>query len=131
MGSRVCGIIVGMMLFGIAGVVCLTSSLFSAPPAPVVHQGEWEMRSTPEVVRYHVAEDAQRIQLTLDLQVDTGRLEWAVTDPAGEVCWQGHLTAEHAVLHTRHFQAIPGDWQLELALSDTSGQFEARWESQS
>lgn len=129
MGSRVCGVIVGVMLLGVAGMVCLTSSLFPAPSRMVSHGGQWSLHSAREVVRYHVPGAVQHVQLALDVQADTGELVWTVLDPAGEVCWQGQLIAGEHVARTLDFPAQRGEWRLVFTLHDVTGHYEARWES--
>ncbi len=101
-------------------------------------QSQTQVRSTGNAVgssetyehSLPVPEQADRVELLVELEAASGSVTWTLVDPFGEVrAEQSEVEGEYEGHET--FESIPGDWRLAVTFEDLSGSYDfrlrARW----
>lgn len=83
--------------------------------------------SKTETLTLDVSAVADSVSLEMFFDVDGGTVQWMLTDPDGEVRWEG--TAARTVKESRRFDTIAGEWLLDVTAASASGKYSVRWEA--
>jgi hypothetical protein len=68
--------------------------------------------------------DLQKIEVRFEVLIDNGSLAWKLTDPEGVPRWEGNINAAHCAKDARTFDALDGEWTMELVLDEFTGKGE-------
>ncbi len=71
--------------------------------------------------------NAERLEFSLEVLLTSGAASWVLTDPEGEVRWEGTAEPGRRVRETRSYSPLEGDWRLTLALDKAGGRYEWLW----
>ena len=78
-----------------------------------------------------VPEVAERVLLSIELEVNNGSVSWLLTDPSGALREEGESRQGDTVKRELHFDSREGTWNLRLAFEDMSGAYDfslrAQW----
>lgn len=132
MKSRVCGIILSLLILGITGLVLLLGNLLGTAPNRVLAEtaAALEGAHTIRTERCTIDSDQGRFQLELQITLDSGTLTWRLADPDGAIRWTGRATGPGHHIRSRAFDSTAGEWALTLAQAQAVGEYHTRWASQ-
>jgi len=114
----------------IAATVLLLAALAAGCSRPSLRLEETQSfrdADHQQTVEAQVSPDVERLELSLDLEVEGGTVAFEVLDPLGTVVWRGDVTSGGRLADSRDFTPIEGRWRLDLDLQAASGRYEARW----
>lgn len=80
-----------------------------------------------QTVEAQVGPEIEKLELSLDLQVESGTVAFEVTDPFGKVVWRGDVTGGGRLSDGRELPPVQGRWRLDLDLQQATGRYEALW----
>lgn len=68
------------------------------------------------------------VSLRLRIALDAGSVTWRLTDPRGEVRWQGRVRAGEELRESRDVPPVEGTWTLEVVPTQARGDYDLLWE---
>ena len=89
--------------------------------------GNYQYGSDPQKFSYVVDADISVTRLRLVFEHNEGSMSWTFTDPLGEVRWEGEHAQAALFDETRDFDAVQGEWHLEIDAQDGSGSYDHCW----
>ena len=70
---------------------------------------------------------ADSVDLQMRYNLKGGSVTWTLTDPQGDVQWEG--TATHNEHLSRHFDTVAGEWMLDITAESADGKYSMEWEA--
>jgi hypothetical protein len=86
-------------------------------------------RTEIKSLTYEMRADMQKIEVRFEALIDNGSLAWKLTDPEGVLRWEGEITAGHCAKDDRTFDALDGEWTMDLNLNKFTGKCEVCWKA--
>jgi hypothetical protein len=86
-------------------------------------------RTETKNLTYEIRADMQKIEIELEAQIDNGLLAWKLTDPEGVLRWEEEIAAVRCAKDDRSFDALEGEWAMDLDLKKFTGKFEVCWKA--
>lgn len=77
---------------------------------------------------FRMTESANSARLQVKVKMKSGRVEWKLRDPNGEVRLTGHGTGGNLVGTSGNMKPITGVWTLDLRLMDATGDYRVNWQ---
>ena len=126
-------VLAGLLLAACAGAAPYRESLLAGTP---------EAENRVEPATFSVPAGATGVYLHVQAQLTAGALGFVLTDPAGEIRWQGRITPGEALPDTgnatdaarrpgfdeeRFFDPATGDWTLVVTLEAATGSYTLTW----
>lgn len=117
-------------------VSLLVSTLLSAcsiltNPQSVTVQGgakeSFELDKEIGAFPIEVREDAELLEVTIKIAVESGSVVWRLKTPTGGEVMGGQILAGESVDETRSFEAIPGEWLVEMEYFAAKGEYDLGW----
>lgn len=68
-----------------------------------------------------------QVSLRLRIAVDAGTVTWRLTEPQGEVRWQGRVRAGEELRKSRNVAPLEGAWTLEVVPTQARGDYDVLW----
>ena len=86
--------------------------------------------STEQVIEtLEVPPEARVVDLRVKSNLRSGVLSWVLTDPSGIVRWEERLEGATIYSEVRQFNAVTGEWTLQIDLSGATGDLDISWEA--
>lgn len=82
-----------------------------------------------DVYTYELPETAQSLTLDLNFTATQGSIHWTVTDPNGQVGWEGSLDSPNSMEERVELPFSPGRWTLQVSMDQLSGSYDIEWRS--
>jgi hypothetical protein len=83
---------------------------------------------TAETESRTVTLDVRPAMTSVDLDVQVtlsgGSATLRLADPNGDVRWEEEIVAPASYSESRHFEAVAGEWMLEVSLEDATGGYD-------
>ena len=76
---------------------------------------------------FRLTEEATSARLQVKVKMKSGRVEWKLRDPNGNVRLTGHGTGGSLAGTTGDMKSISGVWTLDLQLMDATGDYRVNW----
>jgi hypothetical protein len=124
---KVLAIIVLIMLIGISACQNNSSTAYTDCTHHIISaQGDFQ-----SICSMDVSDGASQAEIELDFHLTSGRINWVLRDPYGEMWLEGQADYEDAVIeeHTLKDPA-PGIWLFEFSLEDAEGEYNTYWNVQ-
>lgn len=85
----------------------------------------------PAAETFEVTSPMKTLKVELGLRLEEGAATWQLTDPDGEVAWEGRRgSGDHDPAATT-LKAAPGEWTLTLTPDAADGSYILRWRGDS
>jgi hypothetical protein len=84
-------------------------------------------KTEDQVITVEIKSDMRSNRLHMKAKLEAGNLDWKLIDPEGDIQWQGELTAPDKLNENRKLEVIPGEWRLEISLTNATGNYEVDW----
>ena len=68
------------------------------------------------------------VDLDVQITLSAGSATVKLTDPNGEVRWEEEIVAPADYSRSGDFEAIDGEWTLEVSLEDATGGYDIQWQ---
>jgi hypothetical protein len=86
-------------------------------------------RTEIKSLTYEMRADMQKIEVKFEALIDDGSLAWKLTDPEGALRWEGEISAGHCAKDDHTFDALEGEWTMDLDLRKFTGKYEVCWKA--
>jgi hypothetical protein len=90
-------------------------------------RGGLEGDSGTDVYTHDLPENARELTLELQLRASQGSYTWLVTDPEGNIAWEGSTEPGDSTEQKIEFDLLPGTWRLDLTTDNVSGSYDIEW----
>ncbi len=82
-----------------------------------------------QIETLEVPGEAKVVDLRIKSDLRNGAMSWSLVDPAGSVRWEESLTGATIFSESRRFDAVTGEWSLQIDLAGASGSYDISWEA--
>lgn len=76
-----------------------------------------------------VPDGAKVVDLRIRSDLRSGTMSWEVVDPTGTTRWEESLTGATIFFESRRFDAVTGEWRLQINLAGATGSYDISWET--
>jgi hypothetical protein len=83
-------------------------------------------QSRIEEYKFNIDNSTGMVHLKVDAEIQRGRVQWELIDPAGTVRSRVGTT-ERGSMDTDDIKAIKGEWRLRMTLEEATGKYHVRW----
>jgi hypothetical protein len=91
-------------------------------------RSEWQMenRTAQVELSYDVKEIMKTVSLDIDIDLQQGAMTWRLIQPDGKTAWEGGAI-EQISKELRQFDAVQGEWVLQVELTEATGKYRIYW----
>lgn len=115
-------------LAAVAALALLAAAAGCARPTLQLEERQTFRDATrTQTVEAYVPEGTEKVELSIELDVDRGTVAFRVSDPIGVVQWQGELTSGGKYSDQRGLDPVVGTWRIDLEMVGASGKYDVRW----
>ncbi len=86
-------------------------------------------RTEIKSLTYQMRAGMQKVEVKFEVQIDNGSLAWKLTDPEGVLRWEDAIAAGHCAKDDRTFDALEGEWTMDLDHRKFTGKYEVCFEA--
>ena len=76
-----------------------------------------------------VPDGAKVVDLRIKSDLRSGTMSWKVVDPTGNIRWEESITGATIFFESRRFDAVTGEWRLQINLAGATGSYDISWET--
>lgn len=99
----------------------------SQPTLQLEEQQTFRDATRTQTIEAYVPEGTEKLELSLELDVERGTVAFRVRDPMGVVRWQSELTGGGSFSDQRELEPVVGNWRIDLEMVGARGNYEVEW----
>ena len=76
-----------------------------------------------------VSSEAKVVDLRIKSNLRSGEMSWVLTDPTGSIRWEERLEGATVYSESRRYDAVTGEWTLQIDIVGATGSYDISWEA--
>ncbi|MCI0489551.1 MAG: hypothetical protein L0229_23420 [Blastocatellia bacterium] len=117
----------GKLAFLLLALAILTLPIYPQSRGDMEETASFRDKTDSLKFDFRLSEEANSARLEVKVRMKSGRVEWRLRDPNGDVRLTGHGTGGSLVGTTGDMKSIAGVWTLDLRLTDATGDYKVNW----